>query len=205
MLGPSQDIVLGNYYITSIRPDEKGEGMLFRDTFEAITACEMGKVGIHAKVKVCLPPDKRVIDESSEKKGGVIETTPGRCLFNDVLDEKMPFYNMLMDKQKLGIVIQDCFEIVGSAATIDLLDDIKELGFKQVTLAGLSFGIVDLRVPVEKQGIIDKTQKRVDRVQKNYNAGVLTEGERYNQIIDAWTHARVEVTIAMMSAMKNDV
>ncbi len=205
MLGPSQDIVLGNYYITSIRPDEKGEGMLFRDTFEAITACEMGKVGIHAKVKVCLPPDKRVIDESGEKKGGVIETTPGRCLFNDVLDEKMLFYNMLMDKQKLGIVIQDCFEIVGSAATIDLLDNIKELGFKQVTLAGLSFGIVDLRIPVEKQGIIDKTQKRVDKVQKNYNAGVLTEGERYNQIIDAWTHARVEVTNAMMSAMKNDV
>ncbi len=205
MLGPSQDIVLGNYYITCMRPDEKGEGMLFRDMFEAITACEMGKVNIHAKVKVCLPPDKRVIDESGEKKGGVIETTPGRCLFNDVLHEKMPFYNMLMDKQKLGIVIQDCFEIAGSAATIDLLDSIKELGFKQVTLAGLSFGIVDLRVPVEKQGIIDKTQKRVDRVQKNYNAGVLTEGERYNQIIDAWTHARVEVTSAMMSAMENDV
>jgi DNA-directed RNA polymerase subunit beta' len=162
-------------------------------------------VGIHAKVKVCLPPDKRVLDESGEKKGGVIETSPGRCLFNDVLHEKMSFYNMLMDKQKLGIVILDCFEIVGSAATIDLLDNIKELGFKQVTLAGLSFGIVDLRVPVEKQGIIDKTQKRVDRVQKNYNVGVLTEGERYNQIIDAWTHARVEVTNAMMSAMENDV
>jgi DNA-directed RNA polymerase subunit beta' len=205
MLGPSQDIVLGNYYITCMRPDEKGEGMLFRDMFEAITACEMGKVGMHAKVKVCLGSDKKVVDESGEKQGGVIETTPGRCLFNDVLDEKMPFYNMLMDKQKLGIVIQDCFEIVGSAATIDLLDSIKELGFKQVTLAGLSFGIVDLRVPVEKQGIIDKTQKRVDRVQKNYNAGVLTEGERYNQIIDAWTHARVEVTNAMMSAMENDV
>jgi len=205
MLGPSQDIVLGNYYITCMRPDEKGEGMLFRDTFEAVTACEMGKVDIHAKVKVCLRPDKRVIDESGEKKGGVIETTPGRCLFNDILDDRMPFYNMLMDKQKLGVVIQDCFEIAGSAVTIDLLDSIKELGFKQVTLAGLSFGIVDLRVPVEKQGIIDKTQKRVDRVQKNYNAGVLTEGERYNQIIDAWTHARVEVTSAMMNAMENDV
>jgi len=162
-------------------------------------------VGIHAKVKVCLPPDKRVIDESGQRQGGVTETTPGRCLFNDILDEKMPFYNMLMDKKKLGRVIQNCFEIVGSAATIDLLDSIKELGFKQVTLAGLSFGIVDLCVPVEKQGIIDKTQKRVDGVQKNYNAGVLTEGERYNQIIDAWTHARVEVTNAMMNAMENDV
>jgi DNA-directed RNA polymerase subunit beta' len=205
MLGPSQDIVLGNYYITCMRPDEKGEGMLFRDTFEAITACEMGKVAIHARVKVCLGPDKKVSDESGVRQGGVVETTPGRCLFNDVLDEKMPFYNMLMDKQKLGMVIQDCFEIAGSAATIDLLDNIKELGFKQVTLAGLSFGLVDLRVPVEKQGIIDATQKKVDKIQKNYNASVLTEGERYNQIIDAWTHARVEVTNAMMNAMANDV
>jgi len=205
MLGPSQDIVLGNYYITYMRPGEKGEGMLFGDVCEAITACEMGKVSIHAKVKVCLSPDKRIVDESGTKQGGVTETTPGRCLFNDVLDEKMPFYNMLMDKQKLGVVIQNCFEIAGSAATIDLLDSIKELGFKQATLAGLSFGIVDLRVPEEKQNIIDKTQKRVDRIQKNYNAGVLTEGERYNQIIDAWTHARVEVTNAMMTAMENDV
>ncbi|HIJ66664.1 MAG TPA: DNA-directed RNA polymerase subunit beta' [Planctomycetes bacterium] len=205
MLGPSQDIVLGNYYITFMRPGEKGEGMLFGDMFEAITACEMGKVGIHAKVKVCLPPNKRVITESGEKMGGVIETTPGRCLFNDILHEKMPFYNLLMDKGKLGTVIQDCFEIAGSAATVDLLDGIKELGFKQVTLAGLSFGITDLRIPLEKQSIIDKAQKKVDRVQKNYNAGVLTDGERYNQIIDAWTHARVEVTNAMMSAMANDV
>ncbi len=205
MLGPSQDIVLGNYYITCMRPGEKGEGMLFRDTFEAITAYEMGKVHIHAKVKVHLGPDKKVVDKSGTKQGGVIETTPGRCLFNDVLDEKMPFYNMLMNKRKLGGVIQDCFEIVGSSATIDLLDSIKELGFKQATLAGISFGIVDLRIPAEKQGIIDKTQKRVDKVQRNYNAGVLTEGERYNQIIDAWTHARVEVTNAMMNAMENDV
>ena len=205
MLGPSQDIVLGNYYITCMRPDQKGEGMLFRDMFEAITACEMGKVGIHARVKVCLAPGKKVVDEFGEKKSGVIETTPGRCLFNDILSDKMPFYNLLMDKKKLGMVIQDCFDIAGSAATIDLLDNIKELGFKQVTLAGLSFGIIDLRIPDEKQDIIEKTQKKVDRIQKNYNAGVLTDGERYNQIIDAWTHARVEVTSAMMNAMQNDV
>ena len=204
MLGPSQDIVLGNYYITCLRPGQKGEGMMFRDVFEAITACEMGKVHIHAGVKVYLPLEKRVIDDDGEHQGGVIETTPGRCLFNDILDERMPFYNFLMNKKKLGNVIQDCFEICGSAATIDLLDDIKDIGFKQATLAGLSFGIIDLRIPDEKQDIIDTTQKKVDRITKNYQIGVLTEGERYNQVIDAWTHARVAVSNAMMNAMRND-
>jgi DNA-directed RNA polymerase subunit beta' len=204
MLGPSQDMVLGNYYITCMRPGQKGEGMLFRDTFEAITACEMGKVNIHASVKVNIGV-KRVRTEKGETDGGIIETTAGRCLFNDILDDKMPFYNILMDKKRLGGVIQDCFDIAGSSATIDCLDDIKELGFKQSTLAGISFGITDLRIPDEKVEIIDRTQKRVDTVMKNYNNGVLTDGERYNQVIDAWTHARVEVTNAMMNALKNDV
>jgi len=204
MLGPSQDIVLGNYYITCMRPDEKGQGMIFRDSYEAITACEMNKVSIHAKVKVRISEDKQIITSNGQHKGGVIETTPGRCLFNDILDDSMPFYNFVMNKKKLGRVIQDCFDIAGGAATIDLLDNIKDLGFKQATLAGLSFGITDLRIPDEKQGIIDKTQKRVDKIQKNYQSGVLTEGERYNQVIDAWTHARVEVTTAMMIAMEND-
>ncbi len=205
MLGPSQDIVLGNYYITCMRGDQKGEGMVFRDIFEAITAYEMGKVSVGARVKVRLPADKQVITDSGKSAGGVIETTPGRCLFNDILDARMPFYNMLMNKKKLGVVIQDCYEITGGGPTIDLLDDIKDLGFKQATLAGLSFGLKDLRIPKEKHDIIDKTQKRVDRIQRNYQSGVLTEGERYNQVIDAWTHARVMVTGAMMSALQNDV
>jgi DNA-directed RNA polymerase subunit beta' len=205
MLGPSQDIVLGNYYITFMRPGQKGEGMIFRDPIEAITACEMGKVGIHARVKVRLPDNKKVLTETGKvQQGGIIETSPGRCLFNDILDERMPFYNMLMGKKRLGQVIQDCYEIAGGRATLDLLDNMKELGFKRATLAGLSFGIKDLRIPPEKQEIIERTQKRVDRVMKNYQNGVLTEGERYNQVIDAWTHARVAVTNAMMRAMEKD-
>ena len=204
MLGPSQDIVLGNFYITYMAKDMKGEGMLFRDPAEAITAMDMGKVNVHAIVKVRLPEGKNVRASNGDEKGPVIETTPGRCLFNDILPEKMPFYNVVMDKKQLGTVIHDCFEICGSSDTIDLLDNIKELGFKRAALAGISFGVTDLRIPDEKVGIIDATQKRVDKVMKNYHNGILTEGERYNQIIDAWTHARVAVTNAMMDAMKND-
>jgi len=205
MLGPSQDIVLGNYYITTMQDGQPGEGMLFRDPMEAITAHELGRVHMHARVKVRLPEGRTVRTERGDEAGGVIETTAGRCLFNDILPEGMPFYNVVMDKKQLGKVIQDCYEICGSAATIDLLDAIKEMGFKQATLAGMSFGLFDLRIPEQKQAIIEATQKRVDRIMKHYHDGVLTEGERYNQIIDAWTHARVAVTEAMMDAMQKDV
>lgn len=204
MLGPSQDIVLGNFYITHMAEDQKGQGMCFRDVAEAITAMDLGVVNIHARVKVSLPNDKKIIGERGEEKGPIIETTPGRCLFNDVLPEQLPFYNMTMDKKLLGRVIADCYELSGCRATIHLLDDIKDLGFKQATLAGMSFGVMDIRIPPEKPAIIDMTQKRVDKVMKHFSAGALTEGERYNQVIDAWTHARVAVTNAMMNAMKND-
>jgi len=204
MLSPSQDMVLGNFYITYIAPGQKGEGMMFADMNEAITALDMKRVGIHARVKVRLPEGKQVIGENGPQPGGVIETTPGRCLFNDILDPRMPFYNIVMDKKRLGSVIADCFEIAGCKATIELLDNIKELGFKRAMMSGMSIGITDLRIPDEKPAIIEKTQKRVERVLKSYQSGILTDGERYNQVIDAWTHARVEVTNAMMNAMKND-
>jgi len=204
IVGPSQDIVLGNYYITCDRAGKKGEGMVFRDAFEAITAYDLGKVSVHARVKVWIGDDKKVVSEEGVGKGGVIETTVGRCIFNDILPKQMPFYNIEMSQKGLSRVISDCYEVVGSSATIDLLDDIKDLGFKHSTLAGLSFGITDLKVPPEKQAIIDETQGRVDKINRNYQSGILTEGERYNQIIDAWTHARVAVTNEMMRALKED-
>jgi DNA-directed RNA polymerase subunit beta' len=204
MLGPSQDMVLGNFYITHIAGKQKGEGMLFRNMNEAITALDMGKAHIHARVKVRLPEGKKIIGESGPEKGPIVWTTPGRCLFNDILDTRMPFYNITMDKKRLGVVVQDCWDYAGAKATLELLDNMKELGFKQATLSGMSFGLLDLRIPLEKPAIIEASQKRVDKISKNFQSGVLTEGERYNQVIDTWTHARVAVTNAMMNAMKND-
>ena len=225
MVGPSQDMVMGNYYLTFMVTGEKGEGMAFRDTFEAMMAYEMGKIGLHAKVKVQLDKNKKVVTEDGlpqrpdseqetakhgpkRRKGGlraqVVGTTVGRCIFNDILPAEMPFYNMIMSQKQLSQVISDCFKVAGSAQTIDLLDNIKDLGFKHVTLACLSFGITDLKIPKKKQEIIDDTEKKVNKIHKNYQAGVLTEGERYNQVIDAWTHARVAVTGEMMRALKED-
>jgi len=247
MVGPSQDMVMGNYYLTSVSSGEKGEGMAFRDTFEAIMAYEMGKIDLHAKIKVKVnKPVKGSDDEDSASifalrnatqstsrhtSGGrqlsqgkketiqtpetlerpdhqtdnqIIQTTVGRCIFNDMLSAEMPFYNMTMSQQRLSRVISDCFELAGSAKTVELLDRIKDLGFKHATLAGLSFGITDLKIPEKKQEIIDETEEKVSKIQANYSNGVLTEGERYNQVIDAWTHARVAVTGEMMRALKED-
>jgi len=213
MVGPSQDMVMGNYYLTTSFPGEKGQGMLFRDTFEAIIAYELGKVALHALIKVQL--DKPVVsspeteqamvsgrDKAQSRRSAVVETTVGRCIFNDILPVSMPFYNMTMSQKMLSRVISDCFGFAGSAETVNLLDRIKDLGFKHATLAGLSFGITDLKIPDKKKEIINETEKKVSKILKNYNSGVLTEGERYNQVIDAWTHARVAVTSEMMRGFK---
>ncbi|MHC4657581.1 MAG: DNA-directed RNA polymerase subunit beta' [Planctomycetota bacterium] len=203
MVGPSQDMVMGNYYLTHMSTGEKGEGMSFRDSFEAITAFDLGKVGLQAKIKVRVGKEKLHVDAESGKSD-VIESTVGRCIFNDMLPKGMPFYNMTMSQKMLSQVISDCFKFAGSAETVDLLDRIKDLGFKYATLAGLSFGVTDLKIPEKKQEIIDETEKRVRVIEKNYGSGVLTEGERYNQVIDAWTHARVAVTNEMMRGLKED-
>ncbi|AQQ10313.1 DNA-directed RNA polymerase subunit beta' [Sedimentisphaera cyanobacteriorum] len=203
-LTPSQDIVLGIYYLTTVVPGEKGEGMIFRDTYEAISAYDRGVVSAHAKVKVRLPEGKEFMDEKGVREGGVVDTTAGRCLFNDMFSIEIPFFNLLMSSKQLGKVISECYQRIGSGATVDILDKVKDLGFKYAALAGLSFGITDLKVPETKTEILDKSQKEVDKISKNYSDGLLTETERKNQIIDVWTHARIEVTNAMLDSLQSD-
>ncbi len=221
MVGPSQDMVMGNYYLTYMEKEygstseQPLEIPAFRDTYEAIMAYEMGTIRLHEKIKVKI--DKSVIssdigirssatknDELSSVNSTVVETTVGRCIFDDILPAGMPFYNMTLNGKRLSRVISDCFEFAGSRETVDLLDRIKDLGFKYATLGGLSFGIMDLKIPERKSEIIDETEKKVNKIYKNYADGVLTEGERYNQVIDAWTNARVAVTNEMMRGLKED-
>ena len=227
MVGPSQDMVMGNYYLTTATEDPKQVGAagagkerrsmhLFRDPYEAMMAHDMGKIGLHEKVRIRIP--RRLVKDETGKlrvaeevkgsrkgfKAHVIETTAGRCIFNDILPEDMPFYNMTMAQKKLSRVISDCFEYAGSAETVNLLDRIKDLGFRYATLAGLSFGLTDLKIPAKKPEIIADTEKRVGKIYKNYSEGVLTDRERYNQVIDAWTNARVAVTNEMIRGLRED-
>jgi DNA-directed RNA polymerase beta' subunit len=208
IMSPSQDIVLGCFYLTTMRPGMKGAGKAFKDFHEAIAAHAHGKIDLHAPIKVRLPEGMKVAKLGGlekEPESPRIETTVGRIFFNDVLPKGMPFYNFEMAQKGTAQVISDCYRLLGRARTIHVLDAIKELGFRWSTLAGLSFSTEDLRVPVEKKRkILDATQKDVDKINRAYEQGAITDGERYNQVIDAWTHARELVTQEMMKELEED-
>jgi len=207
IMGPSQDIVLGCYYLTAELRGEKGEGKIFADPMEVFLAYSMGKVSLHAWIKVRLPGKqvKDGPDKIQESKNDIYDTTVGRVIFNDIVPPEMPFYNYVMNQKALDGVIHDCHEILGRQATIELLDSMKALGFKIATKAGISFSTDDLKMAPNKDEIIRKTQAQVDQINKHYQMGIITEGERYNQVVEAWLHATDVVAEYMMQELKSDV
>src|SRR3954447_26495704 len=242
IISPSQDIVLGTYYITTDREGDKGEFKVFNSPQEAFVAYEVGKIAMHSRIFVRLidraeivPDDKsgpqpisdiswKQFEEHKKRlnpeyvpqpkpvptkkhpgfKSTVILTTVGRCIFNDILPKAMPFYNYAPPSKGPSRVIADTYATLGRPATIDLLDNMKALGFKRSTLAGLSFGITDIRSPDTKSTILDEGQKKADKIEKNYRMGAITEQERYAQLIDVWGHARKQVTEDLMTTIQND-
>jgi len=212
IMSASQDMVMGIYYVTCNHAGEQGEReegqeRAFATPEEAMLAHAMGQIGMHAPIKVRIRQAEIVQSRDSmaepRPKNGVVVTTVGRCIFNDMLDPAMPFYNYPLGK-RISRVIADCHSRLGRGATISLLDRIKSQGFRHSTLAGLSFGLTDLRIPETKQKILDAAQKVVDRVERNYQNGVITPMERHNQLIDIWVHARERITQEMMKALKAD-
>ncbi len=206
IIAPSQDIVLGCYYLTFNVPLEDATLPVFANTMEVFQAHSAGKVSYHTHIRVRLDPSLKFLTPTGvvKEERGIYTTTVGRVYFNDILPEGLAYYNMEMNKGNLSRVIHDCYQQLGRKATLALLDDLKELGFKVATLSGLSFSKDDLRVPELKEKILRAAQKEVDRVEKQYQKGVITEGERYNQIIDLWTNATEKIGEEMISALKND-
>ncbi|MHB1034475.1 MAG: DNA-directed RNA polymerase subunit beta' [Pirellulales bacterium] len=206
IISPSQDVVMGCYYMTMALPDRKGEGMKFSSLQEVQLAYSLGVVDTHAAIKVKLPPTRRLKSEVEGETayGELIETTVGRVLFNAALPDRMPYYNIPMRSSELAKVISDCYRLLGRRATIDLLDQMNLLGFRQSTHSGLSFATDDLITPPTKSKIIGEAEKVVLRILKLYQRGIITEGERYNQVLDAWTHARERITTEMMTELEND-
>ncbi|GAB4378531.1 MAG: DNA-directed RNA polymerase subunit beta' [Salibacteraceae bacterium] len=197
---PSQDMVLGLYYMTKPRESTKeqplkGEGKVFYSPEEVIIAHNEGRLSLHAKIKVR-------INDNGEKK--IIETTCGRVLFNQVVPEKAGYINELLTKKSLRDIIGKVLKSCGTAATAKFLDDIKSLGFYMAFRGGLSFNLADVIVPEEKTTLIEKAQAEVDEVMMNYNMGLITNNERYNQIIDIWTHTNSKLTHVLMNRLKND-
>jgi DNA-directed RNA polymerase subunit beta' len=205
IISPSQDVVMGCYYVTMSVPDRKGDNMTFASIQEVMFAHSVGKVDTHAQIKVRLPAGRRLKSDSGDSKpGALIETTVGRVLFNEMLPKGMPFYNIAMRSSELQKVISDSYQMIGRRATIDLLDSMNRFGFRMATRSGLSFATDDLITPESKVRIIGDAEKNVLKYQKLYQRGVITETERYNQVLDAWTHARERITAEMMKELEND-
>jgi DNA-directed RNA polymerase subunit beta' len=206
IISPSQDVVMGCYYLTMSVPSAPGDDMVFGSMEEVEMAYSAGKIHTHAKIKVRLAQDRCLREDIDSKSGygKVIDTTVGRVIFNMILPQGMPYYNIALRSSALARVISDCYQFVGRSKTIALLDDMNQLGFRQATRSGLSFATDDLITPEAKGRIIAAAEKEVLRKNKLYQRGIITEGERYNQVLDAWTHAREQITTEMMTALEND-
>jgi DNA-directed RNA polymerase subunit beta' len=187
---PSQDMVLGTYYLTKTRPGARGDGKLFASAQEVIIAYNSKKIDLHARVKV------RVEKE-------IIETSVGRVLFNQIVPKAMGYLNELLTKKRLRQLIGLCFRQAGLARTVEFLDKLKEMGFITATAGGLSVSIADVVVPADKDDIIARAQKEVDKIEEYYHSGVITEGERYNKIIDTWSNVTNKVADKLYSELQS--
>ena len=194
---PSQDMVLGLYYITKIRPGAKGEGQTFYGPEEAIIALNEKRVDEHAQVK-CLVDD---IDEKGNPIRHIVETTVGRIIVNEIIPKEIGFFNGVISKKTLRKLIADVIKHVGMDRACTFLDGVKNLGYRMSYLAGLSFNLDDIIVPEEKAEIVKRGQDEVDEVKANFDMGLITDKERYNEVINAWTHVNNDLKKAVMKHM----
>ena len=189
---PSQDMVLGCYYLTLPKEGDKGEGKLFGSIEEGLLAYENKAVGLHAIVNV------------RHNGKWIKNTTVGRIIFNSILPEGVEFVNDLINKKKLTEVVNTTYFIAGNFQTVIFLDQLKDLGFRMATVSGASIAISDVLIPDAKDGILESAQKEVDEIKNKYDRHILTDGERYNKVIDIWTHATNRVAASMMDSIRED-
>ena len=180
---PSQDMVLGLYYITKIRPGAKGEGMAFYGPEEVIVALNEKAIELHAKIKVRIPVDK----QDASKGTQLVETTAGRIIVNQYVPEEVPFVNELLGKKALRKIITNVIKYTGVTRTAKFLDDIKNLGYDRAFRAGISFNLGDVLIPEEKKELIEQGYRQVEEIKGNFAMGFITNNERYNKVIDLWT------------------
>ena len=189
---PSQDMVLGVYYLTKEKKGDIGEGRQFSSLDEVLMAYENKSVGLHA-----------IVDVRHQGKW-YKQTTIGRAIFNSIVPDELEYIDELLNKKKVENIIYNCYLTVSNYRTVQFLDDLKHLGFKFATQSGVSIAIDDVLIPDEKQSIIAKANKEVSSIQSKFSRQILTEGERYNKIIDVWTHATNDTSVSMMSHLSED-
>ncbi len=194
---PSQDMVLGLYYITKLRPGTKGEGLTFYGPEEAIIAYNEHRVEIHAPVKVLVDD----IGENGEKIQHLVETSVGRVIVNEIIPSEVGFVNTIISKKSLRDIIARVIKAVGMARACDFLDGIKNLGYRMAYEGGLSFNLDDIIIPAEKAEIVQRGNEEIEQITMNYNMGFITDNERYNQVIDTWTHVNTDLKKTLMKQM----
>ncbi len=202
IVNPSHDIVLGCYWMTKVIDGEKGEGKYFSSPNSAITAFDFGEVGFRSKIKVSIEPDAKI--KYKEFAGQVFETSVGRLLFNSVLPGDFLYINNEVDRKVLATIIEDVISQYGIDATPDILDKIKNFGFKYSTKSGITWGMDEVKVPKEKKGIIAAAQIEADEVQEQFNEGLLAEEERYRKTIEVWQEAKSKIEKAMPASIEDN-
>ena len=209
---PSQDIPLGCYYLTQnprVLPGKDGKlpaearMPLFAETSEVELALSETSVKIHTRIRL-QNPDRGVQTVYGNSELAVIETTVGRVLFNQIWPRELGFYNKVAGKKQLSDIIWRCYKAVGQARTVETLDKLKELGFREATRAGASIGINDMIIPKEKAALVEGAQKQIAEVQKQYRRGIITDGERKNKVQDIWTHTGEELANALFRTLEHN-
>ena len=194
---PSQDMVLGLYYITKLRKGAKGEGLTFYGPEEAIIAYNERRVEVHAPIKVIVDD----LDENGTLVKRMLETSVGRVIVNEIIPKEVGYFNGIISKKSLRDIIARVIKTVGMARACEFLDGIKNLGYRKSYEGGLSFNLDDIIIPQEKQAIVAKGNEEIDQIMANYNMGFITDNERYNQVIDTWTHANTNLKRTLMKQM----
>ena len=195
---PSQDMVLGLYYITKLRPGSLGEGLTFYGPEEAIIAYNEKRVDIHAPVKVIV----KDLDENGTLVDKMVETSVGRVIVNEIIPQEVGFFNDIISKKTLRGIITDVIKTVGVARACEFLDGIKNLGYRMAYVGGLSFNLGDIIIPKEKEELVRCGNEEVERIANDYGMGFITDNERYNQVIDTWTHVNNDLSKILMKTMK---
>ena len=194
---PSQDMVLGLYYISKVRPGAKGEGLIFYGPEEAIIAYNEGRVDVHAPIK-CIVND---LDENGDIVKRMVETTVGRIIINGIVPDEVGFVNEVIGKKALKKVISKVIKSVGMARACHFLDGIKNLGYQKSYEGGLSFNLDDIIIPAEKKQIVDEGNDAIEQIQQNYAFGLITDKDRYSQVIDTWTKVNEKLKKTLMKQM----
>src|SRR5687768_4684920 len=200
---PSQDVVLGLYYMTRALENKAGEGMAFANVAEVKRAYDNRAVQLHAKCKVRITETVKNEDGTSEQKTSIVDTTVGRALLREILPEGLPFAlaNVELTKKNISRLINSCYRMLGLKDTVVFADKLMYTGFGYATRAGVSIGIDDMLIPVEKKGILDEAEAEVLEIQEQYQSGLVTAGERYNKVVDIWSRTNERVAKAMMDAI----